>query len=965
MAEPLESEKDVLEPLEEIVATLLEASSEERAERLQHLSRADAERAELVRTRLAALGELGMALDHPPRAAGLPERFGAYRRGERVGGGGMGEVYLARHAESGALAALKLVRPDHLWFEAARARFQREIEAGSELAHPGIVRVLEVGAEQGVPFLVLEWVGGASLDEVLERLRGRAPETLTAGDFEHAVRAASAERQHAEPARAGAFSGASYVEVVTRLAARVAEALAHAHDAGVLHRDVKPANVLVTPAGRVLLADFGLALPRGAERMTRTGNWLGSMPYAAPEQIEGSPRALDPRADVYSLGATLYELVTLRTPFLGGPESVVRRRITSGDLEPPRRLNAAVTRELEQVCLAALDIDPARRPASSRALGEDLLRTLAGQAPRSRTPPPWVRLQRWARRRPRLALAAALAVLFVGGSSAVAWRESALAARLTRLADAELVRGLTAEAQAFWPADPERLADMSAWLARAAALLARAAEHRSAFAELTRRALPFTPAERARDQSALRAELATLAHELEGLAAYVGKGDRSAPPLPPAPDEVRTRELEAQQLLARAPGELVEVLAARVVALRAVMLREEALWRQDSQQLDDFERLLARARHQLAVRATFRFADALDAWHHDALRRLLADLEELARLVTRVEAQRASSAAELERFVRVGRAAWERARAAIAVSPRYGGLELEPLFGLLPLGENAYSGLWEFLLEASGAAPPPGDEPGSWRMQADSGIVLVLLPGGRFRMGQRDDEGTPLVAARPLHEVELAPFFLARHELSAAQAERLGGFPPEKTPPADGRLPLVLDWERAHALLNQHGLELPTEAQWEYAARAGEGREELAGYANVRDRAHSEALRRERSRQDGLVAEFDDGFAALAPIGSLRANAFGLHDMLGNVSEWCLDHFVGRGYSTLAPRARDGLRATVVSAQLRVVRGGSYEDGPDVCWPAVRLNEPPGAMPHATGVRPARSLASGGVSPAR
>src|SRR5207253_533715 len=146
-----------------------------------------------------------------------------------------------------------------------------------------------------------------------------------------------------------------YVEVVTRIVARVAAALAHAHSAGVLHRDVKPSNILVTPAGRVLLADFGLALPRGADRMTRTGSWLGSLPYAAPEQIEGSPRTLDRRADVYSLGATLYELVTLRTPFLGGPESAVRRRIATADLESPRRLNPALPPELEKVCLAALD----------------------------------------------------------------------------------------------------------------------------------------------------------------------------------------------------------------------------------------------------------------------------------------------------------------------------------------------------------------------------------------------------------------------------------------------------------------------------------------------------------------------------------------------------------------------------------------------------------------------------------
>ncbi len=945
------------DPLEDLVAALLEAEGGERAELLARLEREDAARSRRVRSRLAALGELGLALDAPPRAAGLPVRFGTFSRHEKVGGGGMGEVYLARDERDGALAALKLVRPDHLWFEAARVRFRREMEATAQLAHPGIVRVLDLGEEHGVPWLAMEWVGGASLEEVLERLRGVPPEALSAADFEQAVRAASAQRLHPEPARAGAFPGRTHVEVVTRIVAQAAAALAHAHAAGVLHRDVKPSNILVTPAGRVLLADFGLALPRGADRLTRTGNWLGSLPYAAPEQIEGSPRALDPRADVYSLGATLYELATLKTPFLGGPESVVRRRIATGDLEPPRRLNPALGRGVEAVCLAALDPDPRRRPAGGGEFGRHLEDALAGRPVRVRTAPLWLRLRRWTRRRPRLALGLAATALVVLGTLALALRERTLAARLTRLVDLELVRGLQAEARDFWPAAPRQLPQMAAWLARAEQLLARAAEHRRSFEELERRALPYDAADRARDQAGAREELGTLARELDGLTAFVGKGDRAAPPAPPDPGLVRERDA-ALQALARDPEQLVDALGARILALQAVMQRDAVLWRQDIQQLEDFERLRQRAATRLRERATFRFADALDAWRHDALRRLLGDLEQLAAVVQRVRAQRAQTETLARLSAGPGASAWAEACAALAASPRYGGLRLEPLFGLQPLGENPVSHLWEFLLAASGVAPArDADAPGNWRMQADAGVVLVLLPGGRVRIGQDEDERPALLSSRPAHEVELAPFFISRYELSVAQAERLGGFPPERSLPADGRLPLALDWQRSHELLRAHGLELPTEAQWEYAARTGAALDSaLEGRANVFDLSRLAALREEGTHQDGTVASFDDGFPGPAPIGSLRPNAFGLHDMLGNVSEWCLDPYIGRGYSTLPPRAGDGLRATVLAAPLRTMRGGSYADGPNLCQPAVRSYESPSKVLYSAGLRPVRSV---------
>jgi len=552
----------------------------------------------------------------------------------------------------------------------------------------------------------------------------------------------------------------------------------------------------------------------------------------------------------------------------------------------------------------------------------------------------------------------ALAALMLSGALTLVLRERALAARFTRLVDLELVRGLEDEARSFWPVEQRDLAPMATWLVRAEDLLARGAEHRLEREALARRARPLTPADRRLDEGPARATLTTLAMELDGLASFIDKADRRSPPPPPAPEQVRQRAREIEELFSRAPDELSVRLQRQLEELRARMRANEALWRPDLPQLDEFEVRLAQATVALATRTTWRFDDPLDAWRHEALGRLLDEFAALERVTARVRAQHAEVQALTQRAEGEGAQAWRAACAAIAASPCYGGLVLEPLFGFLPLGENPASGLWEFLHVPSGA-PPALDArtPGLWRVGEESGIVFVLLPGGRARIGHESDQPSPL-HDWPAHWVELEPFLLARHELTVAQAERLGGYPSERVRPLDGRLPLRLDWPRARALLLQHGFELPTEAQWEYAATLGNSAQpELAGRANLFDLARLASRAAEQALVVADVAPFDDGYIELAPVGELLPDGAGFHDLFGNVAEWCLDGFIGRAYSTLPPRPGDGLRSSILPVTEYAARGGSFVDGVGLADPTARSSRAPQDIV-ATGLRPARRLAN-------
>ncbi len=264
-----------------------------------------------------------------------------------LGEGGAGTVYRARDRRSGQVVALKVLSAALARNPLMLKRFEREFELASALDHPNIVRALHHGCSSGTPYLVMELVPGESVGARLER-EGPLPEAEAVG-----------------------------------IVLQACEGLRYAHERGLIHRDVKPDNILVTPDGQVKLADLGLSKQLDAEAdLTRTGGGLGTPHFMAPEQFRNAKNA-DARCDVYSLGATLYQLVTGELPFHGTSPVAVFLNKTKGELTPPRRLVPMLSERTESAILWAVSPQPERRPASC----QELLAALSGTAP----PPRWAR----------------------------------------------------------------------------------------------------------------------------------------------------------------------------------------------------------------------------------------------------------------------------------------------------------------------------------------------------------------------------------------------------------------------------------------------------------------------------------------------------------------------------------------------------------------------------------------------
>lgn len=340
---------------------------------------------------------------HPRHEAGTGvgagARIGQYRIVREIGRGGMGVVYLAEHDELGRRVALKVLAARHAASEKALERFEREVRAVARLADPNIIAIHDVGRVDGVPFFTMEYVEGRTLHDVLQDLRqgGRTPDGLRANDLADSTFGASLADPLPEPLRRTWVAAACFV------VARIADALSHVHAQGIVHRDVKPKNILLARDGRVLLFDFGVARVDTEASMTVSGEFVGTPFYVSPEQVDPPDDGVDERTDIYSLGVTLYELLTLEVPFDGESPHQIFKRIAQREPKPIRRVNPHVPRDVGTVCHMAMARERGRRYQSAADFAADLRRFLDLKPVFARPVGPFGRVALWARRKPAVA----------------------------------------------------------------------------------------------------------------------------------------------------------------------------------------------------------------------------------------------------------------------------------------------------------------------------------------------------------------------------------------------------------------------------------------------------------------------------------------------------------------------------------------------------------------------------------
>jgi serine/threonine protein kinase/formylglycine-generating enzyme required for sulfatase activity len=811
------------------------------------------------------------------RSAISPRRIGSYVLLREIGRGGQGVVYLAQDTRLGRLVALKVLSTlVGAISPGALQRFRREAEAASKLDHPGICAVYDAGEADGASYIAMRYVAGESLAKRIMRAR-----SVPSGDGRplerEPVDAAANDPAPDSESPSGTPSTLKDVMDVVRLIESTARALHEAHEAGLVHRDVKPGNIMITSDGQPIVLDFGLARDESREfsTLTQTGDLLGTPAYMSPEQLDSKRLPIDRRTDVYSLGVTLYESLTLKRPFDAPSSHEIYRKILSSDAPDPTRLNPRVSKDLRVVIETAIEKDPARRYATALEFADDLARVARREPVRARPAGPLRRLRLWTQRNP--VLATLLLVLSIGLATSLVLLDSVRSGRdqVLRLADVARLRDLVAEADALWPANPQHVEALKNWIVKARNLADRLPLHRERRDALRQRALG-------------------------------GEGAGMSEP------------------------------------------------------------------------RNFRFRDIEDQWQHDTIAKLVEGIESLtqddpsrAAITIRSVTERLAFAERVARdTVDAARERWDAAIASIANErecPAYHGLRITPQLGLIPVGRDASSGLWEFGHLESGTIPER-DGTGKLRLAEKCGIVFVLIPGGPFTMGSptgetdhRDDER--------MHEVALAPFFVSKFEMTQGQWETsVGGNPSyyraletHASTRATFQSPVEsVSWKDCTDGLRKLGLALPTEAQWECAARGGtrsawwtgDDRESLRGKVNIAD----QAAKRSGAQWEEIAdwPDFDDGFSATAPAGTFPANPFGVHEILGNVWEWCREPYGAYG----TERPGDGERPDPPSNSY-LLRGGGFDYSARFTRCALRFIVNPDLHEDATGVRPVRALDAG------
>ncbi len=743
-----------------------------------------------------------------------------YAPGEEIARGGMGAIVRVVDEALGREVAMKVSLTARAGDSTTKLptssgttirRFIEEALITARIRHPGVVPIHDLGIDaEGRLYFTMRLIDGTTFREVIEWVRQR-------------------ER---------GFPLARAIAILRD----ACDAVACAHRQRIVHRDLKPTNLMIGPFGEAYVMDWGLARrlggraesaaenavgggpvagasdPAGAGLGTLEGAIVGTPAYMSPEQAAGRHGELDPRSDVYAMGAILYHLLAGEPPYAelatDGRASRTSAVIEAARSRPPRRLvpdARRAPRELVAICEQAMARAPEQRYQDLAAMGADLRAFLERRVVRAHRTGAVAEFSKWVARNRFAAILAGVALtLLVAGLVGVRWlterknheldEERAWATRtaddVSRLSALKQVHDLIARADTIWPIAPERAPDMRQWIDEARDLARRRPEHAAALAQLD-----------AGDASAHRSE------------------------------------------------------------------RLLAWWRESMAELDSTLASLA----------------ALEP------RRVgtIAEMERRAGLAATITAR------SIDGFA----GEWSEAILAIAADPRYRGLELVEQLGLVPIGQDPASGLFEFWQIETGAMPRRDVASGRLLMEDEIGLVMVLLPG---------DEA-----------LEIEPFFLSKFEVTRAQWQSLTGVDPcagtdDAVPASNARPRLepaeIVSFNEAVATLARIALVLPTGREWEYACRAGTTTRfwtgddplSIAGAANLADQTYADGFPTLRGR----MAPWRDGFEASSPVGSFRANAFGLHDVMGNVSEYCDDEGSDPAGGPL-PR-------------MRMTRGGNY-----------------------------------------
>ncbi len=818
----------------------------------------------------------------------LPPMPEGYVFQEVIRRGGQGLVVKALQQSTQRPVALKIITEQGASPQAVK-RMELEFEIIRMLEHPNIVRLYDSGQVAGARFLAMEFIDGRHLDVWME-------------DEEPPLR--------------------RRVELFRKLC----RAVHFAHQRGVIHRDLKPSNILIDGAGDPHILDFGVAKPAfhatRSRELTQTGEFAGTLPYASPEQLADDPSLVDVRTDVHALGLLLYESFAGQRAWQGAASIAgLVRAITHTDPEPVVRINPQVGRDLDAIIMCALQKEPDRRFQSAEALGRDLDRWLAGVAVEARGDGRWYLLRKTLTRHRWAVGMIALILTVLTIAATVSWsfwrqeqQEADRAQRAEReltqalddvlqLSDTVKLRRLLASHQGLWPVGPRLVDSCREWLRDARSLARNEGVHARSLRRLRIRALPYSSAER-----------------------RLGY-----------PNEVRRmEELEA--------------------SLRTSDVSDErrASWSEERERLALVTDL----------RLHWSYADERDQFFEEQLEELIDLYVQLDDAMASVTDRLRRSRTYRTRSLLNAREAWDRCLRDLSRGGAFTEVSLRPVPGLVPLGRDERSGLWNFWHVESGAAPRWDEGQRRWRPGLAGGIILVLLPPASFHMGASppaegaDEEHNvdrfAEVDVGPVHQVRLSAFFISKYELTENQWRRF--LARERDGSEAGELAEnipagYVSWEEVSRVARALGLEVPTEAQWEHAARGGSRAvfptgssvTSLRGFANILDEGSFSGRRLTSIPTAGL----DDGRADLAVVGSYAPNGFGLHDVIGNVSEWCRDGMAGY---TCSVRPRDGLRASGQSP-VRVHRGGSFALAAPFCTSAARHYAAPEERVRSLGVR--------------